>query len=174
LEYSIETEPLGTGGALLKAADSLESDAALILNGDSYTDADLSAFARDYHDSEADLSMLVVPADGRVDSGSVSVDAGGRVLGFREKQGVAGTQFLNAGIYMAAKNMLHGASSGVQISLEKELFPGWLAEGRYLRAFVHAGACIDIGTPERYRRAQASLAHVEDGEVTLNPRGDHA
>ena len=171
LEYSIESEPLGTGGALRKAADRLESNEALIMNGDSYTDADLSAFALDYDKAKADVSMLVVPADGRVDCGLVSVDAGGRVLGFSEKQAMTGKQFVNAGIYMATKHILSAISPGIQLSLEKELFPRWLAEGKHLRAFAHPGECVDIGTPERYQSAQVSLASVEDGGIASTPKG---
>jgi NDP-sugar pyrophosphorylase family protein len=169
LEYSIESEPLGTGGALRKAADLIESESALIMNGDSYTDADLSAFAADYRDAKADVSMVVVPADGRVDCGLVSVDASGKVVGFKEKQIASGTQHVNAGIYMASKRILRDIPDGIQASLEAELFPRWLAEGKSLRAFSYSGACIDIGTPERYQSAQDSLANVEVGESFSGP-----
>ena len=174
LEYSIESEPLGTGGALRKAADHLQSNDALIMNGDSYTDADLPAFALDYFEAKADISMLVVPADGRVDCGLVSVATSGRVLGFSEKQTVTGESFINAGMYMATKNILSAISPGVQVSLEKKLFPQWLAEGNHLRAFIHSGECIDIGTPERYQSAQVSLANVEDGGIASASKGREA
>ena len=42
LVYSIETSPLGTGGALREAVHRLRTETALIMNGDSYTDVDLS------------------------------------------------------------------------------------------------------------------------------------
>jgi NDP-sugar pyrophosphorylase family protein len=171
LRYSIEAIPLGTGGALRKAVDLIESDSALIMNGDSYTDADLTAFAADYRESGADASILVVPADGRIDCGLVSVDPSGKVMGFKEKQSSVGTQHVNAGIYMASKNILGDIPTGVQVSLEEELFPQWLVEGRYLRAFRHPGACIDIGTAERYRSAQDSLANAELGANLSGPEG---
>ena len=41
LAYSVESSPLGTGGAVRNAADLVESESVLIMNGDSYTDADL-------------------------------------------------------------------------------------------------------------------------------------
>lgn len=174
LKYSIESAPLGTGGALRNAVDQIGSDAVLIMNGDSYTDADLAAFLTDYRSSKPDVSMLVVPADGRVDCGLVSVDADGKVLGFKEKQSAAGTQFVNAGIYLARKSALAGIQPGIQVSLETDLFPRWLAEGRHLRAFRHSGECVDIGTPDRYQRAQTTLANVEAGEEFANPRGRRA
>jgi NDP-sugar pyrophosphorylase family protein len=159
--YSIESTPLGTGGALRNAIDLVETDTMLIMNGDSYTDADLPAFASDYRDSNADVSMLVVPADGRADCGLVSVDTDGTVLGFKEKENSTGQGYVNAGIYLMAKSMLSEIPQGVQVSLERELFPQWLAMGKHLRAFRHPGVCIDIGTPERYRGAQDLLANVE-------------
>jgi NDP-sugar pyrophosphorylase family protein len=174
LKYSIESAPLGTGGALRNAVDQIGSDTALIMNGDSYTDADLTAFVTDYRSAKADVSMLVVPADGRVDCGLVSVDANGRALGFKEKQSALGAQYVNAGIYVATKRRLGAIEPSMQVSLETDLFPRWLAEGRYLRAFIHVGECIDIGTPERYQSAQFTLARVEPGGNLAKPKGQPA
>ena len=159
--YSIESTPLGTGGALRNAFGLIDSNAALIMNGDSYTDADLRSFSTDHQNTGADLSVLVVPADGRTDCGLVSVDDNGKVRGFQEKQSALGKQFVNAGIYMANKLILSEICTGNQVSLEAELLPRWLAEGKHVRAFHHSGRCIDIGTPERYRNAQVILATAE-------------
>jgi mannose-1-phosphate guanylyltransferase len=174
LEYSIESTPLGTGGALRDAVDLVESDFALIMNGDSYTDADLSGFIADYCEAQADLSVLVVPTDGRVDCGLVSVDPKGRVLGFKEKQSPTGRQYVNSGIYVAAKSVLYEISPNVRVSLEEELFPRWLAEGKKIRAFHHSGRCIDIGTPERYLSAQETLANVEAAGILSVQKGQQA
>jgi NDP-sugar pyrophosphorylase family protein len=163
LEYSTETTPLGTGGALRNALDFIHSNTALVMNGDSYTDADLTAFARDFRAAKADFSMVVVPVDGRKDVGLVAVDAGGKITGFKEKQSSVGSGVLNAGIYMTAKRVIGEIPPETQVSLEEELFPRWFAEGKYIRAFRYPGECIDIGTPERYRSAQESLANAEVG-----------
>lgn len=165
ISYAIESRPLGTGGALRNALDLLTSDSALILNGDSYTDADLRSFAVDYQDAKVDLSVLLVPADGRTDCGVVSVNSDGTIKGFKEKQFVAGKSYVNAGIYMARKRVLAEIQAGMQVSLETELFPQWISQGKRLKAYHHEGPCIDIGTPERYQHAQASLAHAEASEI---------
>ena len=163
ISYSIESTPLGTGGALRNALALMESNCALIMNGDSYTDADLCLFSMDYQNANADVSVLVVPADGRTDCGLASVDSEGKVLGFREKQSLSGKQYINAGIYVVSKQILDEIPTGVPVSLEAELFPRWLAEGKHLRAFHYLGKCIDIGTPDRYRDAQIILANTEAG-----------
>ena len=43
LMYSRETAPLGTAGALRMALPFLRSDSVLVMNGDSYCEADLRA-----------------------------------------------------------------------------------------------------------------------------------
>jgi NDP-sugar pyrophosphorylase family protein len=174
LEYSIESTPLGTGGALRNAVDFVKSEAVLIMNGDSYTDADLSRFAASHRESRADVSVLVVPNDGRVDCGLVSVKPDGKVMGFKEKQSASGMQYVNAGIYMVDKKILYEIPPNQRVSLEEEVFPQLLAEGRNIRAFHHSGRCIDIGTPERYLHAQVTLANVEPGGILSAREGRQA
>ena len=174
LEYSIESTPLGTGGALRNAVDFVNTESVLIMNGDSYTDADLSRFAADHRESQADLTVLVVPTDGRVDCGLVSVTPDGKVIGFKEKQSATGMQFVNAGIYMVDRTILYEMPPNQRVSLEEELFPRLLAEGKSIRAFHHSGGCIDIGTPERYLNAQETLANVEPGGILSVHKGQQA
>jgi NDP-sugar pyrophosphorylase family protein len=159
--YSIESTPLGTGGALRNVFGVMTSSTALIMNGDSYTNADLRSFLLDHQESNADVSILVVPADGRTDCGFVAVDSQGKVLGFREKQSALGRQWVNAGIYLATNQILSEIPTSIPVSLEVELFPKWLAEGKHIRGFSHLGECIDIGTPDRYYSAQVALANAE-------------
>ena len=161
LAYSAESCPLGTGGALRKAADLVQSDSVLIMNGDSYTDTDLCEFVTGHRETRADTSVVVVPADGRGDCGSVLVEEDGRLASFEEKQGPFHAPYLNAGIYMMSRQMLYEIPVGREVSLEQELLPRWLRQGKYIRGFVCLGRCIDIGTPERFRSAQDILANAE-------------
>jgi len=169
LVYSVEASPLGTGGALRNAADLVESDSVLVLNGDSYTDVDFTAFVTYHHESKADASLVVVPTDGRGDCGNVVVDEQGTITGFREKQTFSGSRYFNAGIYVLSRSLLCQIPAGGPVSIEQELFPQWLAEGKSIRAYTCLGACMDIGTPDRYRNAQAILANVEE-EAEHTPR----
>ena len=144
LEYSVESSPLGTGGAIAQALTLVESEAPLVLNGDSYTGADLAQFITEHHESQADASIVIVPLAGRVDCGSVLVDQDRKIMQFEEKQSGLVSAYANAGIYLLNRKLFHDVSAAAQVSLERELLPRWLAEGRDLRAFVHDGPCIDI------------------------------
>ena len=171
LAYSPEASPLGTGGALRNAADHVESDIALIMNGDSYTDADLSGFVADHREAKADISLVVTSPDGRGDCGSVYVNRKGYVERFAEKQSLTVAPYVNAGIYIMPQRLLHSIPAGLPVSLEQDLFPHWLQEGYHLKACVCSGMCVDIGTPDRYHRARDILANVEMEPCAPNCEG---
>jgi len=161
LAYSAESCPLGTGGALRNAADMIESGNVLVMNGDSYTDADLCKLAVDHNEANADLSIVVAAADGRGDCGSVLLGESGKIVGFAEKHNPFHAPYLNAGIYLMSRQLLYEIPPGLEVSLESDLLPRWLQQGRYIKGFVCSGECVDIGTPERYRVAQDMLSNVE-------------
>jgi NDP-sugar pyrophosphorylase family protein len=132
------------------------------MHGDSYTDVDLEKFATVHLESEADASVVVVPVDGRGDVGSVLRDADSNVMQFAEKERPLFAHHLNAWIYMLSRELMYGIPPGFPISLEHRLFPEWIRDGRDIKAFFHAGKCIDIGKPERYRSAQEILTEAEE------------
>jgi D-glycero-alpha-D-manno-heptose 1-phosphate guanylyltransferase len=169
LTYSPEASPLGTGGALRRAVELVDSDPYLIMNGDSYTDVNLSRLVKDYLEVRADASLVVVPVEGRSDCGSVQIDESGWIERFEEKQSLRTTKYSNAGIYAVSRQLLHSIAPGRQISIERELFPLWLEERRNVRAFIFSGKCIDIGTPERYEIAQRTLASAEVTDDQVQP-----
>jgi NDP-sugar pyrophosphorylase family protein len=131
------------------------------MNGDSYTDVDLAKFAAAHLEAKADVSVVVVPVDEREDVGSVVLGTDNNVVTFGEKEPALCARHLNAGIYMLSRETLNRIQPGLPISLERELFPKWIREGRRVNGFVHTGTCVDIGTPGRYRTAQEALADAE-------------
>ena len=131
------------------------------MNGDSYTDVDLAELVANHRRAKADASVVVVPADGRGDCGSVQLDGSGKLASFEEKQGPFHSPHANAGIYILSREMLYEIPTDVETSLERELLPEWLRRGKCIKAFIALAKCIDIGTPERYWRAQDILANVE-------------
>jgi D-glycero-alpha-D-manno-heptose 1-phosphate guanylyltransferase len=172
LAYSSESSPLGTGGALRLAVDLVQSESTLIMNGDSYTDADLQEFALEHARSRADASVLVAPADGRSDCGLVVIGPSRKLERFEEKQRTKQRPYLNAGLYMMSRRLLYDIPVELPVSLEQDLFPRWLDEGKHIQAFVCPSRCVDIGTPERYQGAIDVLANAEL-ELSASVRESH-
>ncbi|HEX4074029.1 MAG TPA: nucleotidyltransferase family protein [Candidatus Acidoferrales bacterium] len=164
LVYSVEKSPLGTGGALRQAVSDVNTGAVIVMNGDSYTDADLSSLIREHKENGADVTVVVIP-ETRSDAGSVVLDRGGKIKTFAEKRVVPESRYLSAGIYMLDKSLIATIPSAAKISIEEQLVPQWLADGKTIQASIFEGACIDIGTPERYQKAQHILEKVESESV---------
>jgi NDP-sugar pyrophosphorylase family protein len=143
----IEPSPLGTAGAIRHAREALRSDPVLVMNGDSFTDADLCAFV-DYHTaSEATGSILCAEVSDAGRYGRVEIDQRGRIAGFVEKDAAFhGSALINAGIYLLSPALLDDIARSDAASLERDIFqrlpPGSLA------AFTGRFRFIDIGTPE--------------------------
>lgn len=81
LRWSIEDEPLGTGGGIRRAADFLrESEDCLVLAGDMLLDLDLEALRARHRATARDVT-LVLRDDPRTEAfGSIGIDATGRVV----------------------------------------------------------------------------------------------
>lgn len=152
LSYSVETQPLGTAGALAQALPLCAGDPVLALNGDSYCQADLGAWARWHAEKEAAASLLLVHQPDAMRFGQVVVDAEGRVVRFEEK-GRSGAGWINAGLYLLSRRFLESIPTGRAVSIEREVYPAWTGRGLY--AYSGGGRFLDIGTPESYAQAEA-------------------
>ena len=85
-----------------------------------------------------------------------NLDENGILTGFNEKteDPVPGT--INGGIYLMKKSLLEEIPEG-KVSLENEMIPKWLSEGKKLGGFVNDGYFIDIGIPEAYFQFQKDV-----------------
>jgi D-glycero-alpha-D-manno-heptose 1-phosphate guanylyltransferase len=161
LRYSPEKEPLGTAGALRHALPLLEGETVLVMNGDSFCDADLAG-AWDWHRAvRSQATLLLVEVDDASRYGRVEVDAAGAICRFAEKQPGAGAGWINAGIYWLARARIESIASETPLSLERDVFPGWI--GRGLAGLRTTARFLDIGTPRSYADASAFFRAVGPG-----------
>ena len=155
-----ETEPLGTGGGIRNAAKELLSgadDPVVILNGDVLSGHDLAAQIATHRSTGAAVTLhLVDVADARA-FGSVPTDSAGRVLEFVEKSDDPPTSQINAGCYVFSRSAIAAIPEGRPVSVERETFPGLLADGALVQGFVDSSYWLDLGTPEAYVRGSADL-----------------
>jgi mannose-1-phosphate guanylyltransferase len=92
VEYSVEEEPLGTGGALKNAKDLLSGhDSFFMLNGDVLTELDPNRLH-----VVGSHTIALVPL--RSPFGVVELDRNSKVLGFVEKPEIP-DKWINAGVY---------------------------------------------------------------------------
>jgi NDP-sugar pyrophosphorylase family protein len=131
----------------------LRSDPVLVMNGDSYFDADVPAFFAWHVERHAEGSILLCEVADVARFGQVQSDAAGAVVAFDEKGSGRGRGWINAGIYLLSRRIVESIPSGRPVSLEREVLPAWI--GRGLLGCRAAGRFLDIGTPESYAAAEA-------------------
>jgi NDP-sugar pyrophosphorylase family protein len=157
IDYSVETEPLGTGGGLKLASIQAKSENVLVLNGDSFCgfDApDLFAFHSAQHASGT-IAVIDVADAGRY--GRVLLAPDGQILEFLEKT-AGGAGSINAGIYLLKTTLLASLPAGIPLSIERDLFPSLIGQAFY--GFPVSGPFLDIGLPETYAQAADFFAVV--------------
>ncbi|MDG6922618.1 MAG: nucleotidyltransferase family protein [Nitrososphaerota archaeon] len=99
--YSLEEEPLGTGGALKNATSSISGPSFLVMNGDVLTDLDPWKLVKDFTPNMMG-SMASVPLTSPF--GIIEIEKG-LAIGFREKP-VLSDYWINAGVYCLSSDIL--------------------------------------------------------------------
>ena len=173
IDYAVEEEPLGTGGAIRNAAEYLGDDPVLVFNGDVIDGHDISAQVRLHLDRRADATLYLTTVDDARAYGCVPTDGTGRVAAFHEKMPEPVSDQINAGCYVLQRAVIDGIPAGRPVSVERETFPGLLAAGRLVLGAVDTAYWRDLGTPEAYVQGCADVVlGLVDAPARPGPPGE--
>jgi mannose-1-phosphate guanylyltransferase len=162
LDYRVEDEPLGTGGAIRNAADALTcgpDDPVIVFNGDILTGLDIRGLVTAWERAGADVALYLTRVEDPRAFGLVPTD-GERVTAFLEKPQTPEeivTDQINAGCYVFRRSVIDEIPAGRPVSVERETFPGLLAAGRTVVGHVDPGYWLDLGTPLAFARGSADI-----------------
>lgn len=157
VRVSYEPVLLGTAGALLPLRDFLTGP-FLVHYADVVTDARVGEHMAAHERSGAVATLTYHRADETFGKGVLSVDAGGRVTGFREKDpSDAGPGLVNSGIYAADPSLLD-LITPERTDFGHHVWPAALAAGLHLDARELGDAYLrDIGSLEALEAAERDL-----------------
>lgn len=169
INYSEETRPLGTAGAIKLAERFLQKFSDfLVMNGDSFLELDLRQLIR-FHKENGGLATIAVrrvPDAARY--GTVYIDSRNRVTRFSEKMGIESPGIINGGVYVFNRDLLNNIPDG-PASLEKDVLPA--LPNQSIFALEQNGMFIDIGTPEDYARARSLYRVLSQAAISETPGG---
>ncbi len=170
LSYTIEDTPLGTAGAVKNAAKYLD-ETFLVLNGDIFTDLDITSMTDSHRERKAKVTIALTPVDDPTSYGLIETNAQGRVTRFLEKpdRSQVTTNMINAGTYVLQPEVLTQIPPQANFSFERELFPLLLDQGQPVYAYPASAYWIDIGTPEKYLQLHRDLLSGKSSQYTLVP-----
>ncbi len=158
ITWITEAEPLGTGGAIVNALDLIDGgEPVFALNGDILTDLDLGAMLAFHREKRASVTIALHHVEDARPFGLVMTDGESRVFEFREKPEDLVPGDINAGTYILDPTVLHGFARGERISIERQIFPSLIAEGRPVFGFLSSPYWLDLGTPEKYLQAHFDI-----------------
>jgi mannose-1-phosphate guanylyltransferase len=160
IDYVTETEPLGTGGGIRNVAERLTAapDApVVILNGDVLSGHDLTAQLELHRTTGAAATLHLVGVPDPRAFGCVPTDEEGRVTAFLEKTPEPVTDQINAGCYVFRRDVIDAIPAGVAVSVERDTFPGLLADGARVQGYHEDAYWLDVGTPTAFAHGSADL-----------------
>lgn len=155
LDYSIEKEPLGTGGGILQAIKMCQTDSVVILNGDTLFKTNLAQLGQFFYDKEADLALALCSMKEFDRYGTVEIVDEQKITAFKEKT-YQKEGHINAGVYILNKQILLQTGLKGRFSFEKDFMEGYVDKLRFYGR-TSADYFIDIGIPEDYKKAQKDL-----------------
>ncbi|MGC9307436.1 MAG: sugar phosphate nucleotidyltransferase [Thermoplasmatota archaeon] len=153
-----EPEPLGTGGAT-KYAEEYIDDTFLVLNSDIISSLDFQQFIDFHRAKEATATISLWPVDDVSAFGVADVQPDGRITNFVEKPRPeeAPSKLINAGAYCLEPEVLDRIPAGEMISMENDIFPELIEDGRPFYGYRFDGFWIDVGRPSSYIDANVTL-----------------
>jgi len=155
ISYSVEVEPLGTGGALKLSLNQIKGEQCFVLNGDSYFDIELQRLENFHTMYDPDSSIALFYRRDESRYGSVQLGQDSRITAFAEKKSGEGG-LVNAGVYLVKKNLFEKTDTPERFSFERDFLSKHLHEIN-VRGFIFSGYFVDIGIPEDLKLANITF-----------------
>jgi NDP-sugar pyrophosphorylase family protein len=159
IRYSLEPEPLGTGGPIAFARKYYgKKETLLAMNGDIFAEINIDAMRRVHESSHALATIALHEVEDPTRFGVARLDEQSRIRQFIEKPRLtdAPSRLINAGTYLLEPRAIDRIPRGRKVIIEREVFPALANEGT-LFGYVHPGTWFDIGNIDDFRNANFTL-----------------
>ncbi|MCC6698813.1 MAG: HAD-IIIA family hydrolase [Candidatus Hydrogenedentes bacterium] len=161
LHFRIESQPMGTGGALPSARDLVGNDPFLVLCGDIALEMDVSRLLQFHVEHNAAATLVVHPNDHPHTSDLVLADSDHHILGFLPRGIRDGRYHRNlvfGSVYVLSPAVFDYITPDERQDLNNEVFPRMVADGQRLLAYNTPEYLRDVGTVERLHLVEEDIA----------------
>ena len=155
VKFSVENEPLGTGGAIKLALSLCEDENVLVVNGDTLFETNNNALWEQHIKSNSACTLALKPMQNFERYGAVTVNEDNVITAFQEKKYMA-QGLINGGVYLINQNNFNKINFPEKFSFEKEFLEKYL-ETLTMIGVEDDGYFIDIGIPEDFKKANAEI-----------------
>lgn len=158
IQYTIEEEPLGTGGAIKLACTKANAENVLIANGDTLFKIDVLKLSEFHLINKASCTLSLKPMTMFNRYGVVELNADDSIKSFKEKQFYK-EGLINGGMYALNVDDFMKESLPQKFSFEKDYLE-MSYQDKKMYGVVQDDYFIDIGIPEDYLRAQQEFKAI--------------
>ena len=162
VKFSIENEPLGTGGAIKLALNKCEEENVLIVNGDTLFETDNNALWAEHIKSHSSCTLALKPMQNFERYGVVTIDEKNMITAFTEKEYMQ-QGLINGGVYLINRNTFNQINLPEKFSFEKDFLEKYLDKLTMI-GVEDDGYFIDIGIPEDFKKANAEIKLKYDAQ----------
>ena len=158
LDYAVEREPLGTGGAIRNAAKLLSGNEEIaIFNGDVLSSHHLNSQILLHKRTYADVTLHLTEVSDARAYGCVPTDEAGKVMAFLEKMDNPISNTINAGCYIFNPKVIDSIPDQQVVSVERDIFPKLISDGARIMGYIDNSYWLDIGTPSALMKGSRDL-----------------
>jgi D-glycero-alpha-D-manno-heptose 1-phosphate guanylyltransferase len=154
IQYAQEQEPLGTGGGIQFALQKCKDENVVVLNGDTFFDANLQELAAKHSKAQSEFSIAAKKMYNFNRYGIIQTKEN-RITAFEEKRAVD-KGIINAGVYIINREKFLRLQLPQKFSMEKDYMEKYFTSKPFY-AFEFDGYFIDIGIPEDYKKVQTDF-----------------
>lgn len=156
--FVYENDLLGTAGALANIpAFSLTESHSLVIYSDNLFNFDLNNFIHEHYSKRNLVTIALFDERKNINTGiaggRVSLDKDCRITEFIEGVSCAPSHYVNAGVYLLAKEIVSHIPRNQFSDFGKHIFPKLLSENIPLHGHVINGYCLGLDTPECFAAA---------------------
>jgi NDP-sugar pyrophosphorylase family protein len=157
IQYSRETEEMGTAGAVKLAESLIGNDDFFVIFGDEILSINLLQMARYHAKHNAEATVLVHESNHPMDSDLVELNNENRITRiFRAKEGDIFRPVNLSCLYVMKAAVLQKVPLAF-VDFGKQVFPKLISEGIHLHAYITEEYIKDVGTHERLKKVEEDL-----------------
>lgn len=176
LRYVVESTPVGTAGAVKKAAHLID-DTVVVINGDILCETPIRRIIEFHRAKKSQLTVAAAQVENPRPYGAIEIGKGDRVKAFREKPRgrTVASNSINAGIYVLETTVLDEISADVPTSFETDIFPRASAGGSKFYAASISEYWVELTRPDNYLKANLDFldGRLAAPEFAAMPKQHH-
>ena len=159
VQFAIEKEPLGTGGAIYLSCTKATEQHVFVTNGDTMFNVNLTHLIQRHIDTKSDCTLSLKPMTDFDRYGVVELNEDDSIASFKEKQ-YYNSGLINGGLYVLNVSNFLIESFTEKFSFEKDYLEAYYLK-RKMSGLVQDAYFIDIGIPQDYLQAQKDFLSIK-------------